>query len=106
MELELQVALVTAGGMILAALVGVVGVTTVLKLRANLKWLCMEVENYHAQEGHLVRDILERDGREPDEDLVKSKRGELRSRYSAIPEDKPTMAPGRVQKIRRSALIF
>lgn len=106
MEVELQAALVTAIGMIFAALVGVVGISAILRLRACIKLLCNEVENYHAQEGHLVAEILERDGRRPDDSLIQNKRGELRTEFVADNSRRPTMSPGKVERIRRKFLIY
>lgn len=75
-------AIISGLATVLAAFVGIIGLSVMLKLKAKMKLLADEVQKYHAHEGKLVAKILELQGITPDSAKIKYHRGILRAELS------------------------
>lgn len=79
---EVIAALISAGGTVIAAVIGVFGVFSIVKHRSKVQRLSQQVEAYYHFEGELVREIyrLQNNGAELPDLSLPAFRGKLRSR--------------------------
>mgnify|MGYP000706867725 CR=1 FL=1 len=102
MGIEIQVALIGAAATILSAMIATAGVAAIVANRRQVIKLAKEVEAYHAQEGRLVAMLIRRDGEEPTNSLVQSRRGRYRQEVPVT--DRPSMTALSAKRIRRRYL--
>jgi hypothetical protein len=83
-ESEVIAALITAGGTVMAALIGVAGVYGIFKHRSKVQRLAQQVEAYYHFEGELAREIyrLQNNGAELSGSSLPAFRGQLRTRLA------------------------
>lgn len=75
MQIEIEVALINAIATIVAALIAVGGVVVIVAHRRLVIQLTEQVESYHELEGRLVERLIELEGREVTDGLIKNRRG-------------------------------
>jgi len=95
-------AIISGVATVLAAFVGIIGLSVMLKLKTKLNMLADEVQKYHAHEGRLVRKILELQGISPDKTKVTYHRGLLRTDLSE--HARPSMSALEAKKIANRLL--
>ena len=99
MDSLISAALITGGATILAAFIGVVGVTLIFWHRRTVINLCREIYAYHAQEGWLVAKLFEVEKqRHASAEQVKHWRGKYRNEASL--ESKPSMTPKQARGVQ------
>ena len=98
---EVLAALINAGGSVLSAFIGVVGVYAIFKHRNKVQRLSQEVEAYYHFEGELIREIyrLQNAGVEVSESSLPALRGQLRNRL-AKDERRPSMTAREASDLR------
>lgn len=101
MDIEIQAALI-GGATILSALIATAGVALIVANRRHVIDLAKQVEAYHEQEGRLVEMLIRRDGEEPTQALVRSRRGLYRDEAPA--GERPFMTPEQARRMRRRYL--
>lgn len=95
-------AIISGLATVLAAFIGIIGLSVMLKLKAKMKLLADEVQKYHAHEGKLVEKVLELQGISPDSAKVKHHRGILRTELSE--HARPSMTALAARKIANRLL--
>jgi len=88
---------ISALATVLAAFIGIIGLSVMLKLKAKMKLLADEVQKYHAHEGKLVEKVLELQGISPGSAKIKYHRGILRAQLSE--HARPEMTASAARKI-------
>lgn len=101
------VALIGATSTVIAALIGVAGIYILFLHRKTVIQLTKQIEAYHAQEGNLVRALLQQQSQatEVSDEQIMKWRGTYRSQYPQG-NTRPQMTPEQAKKIRRQYFNF